>query len=119
MRPRVSVLAAFAAASFCVGAATTSPAVRPPGGPSAIEAPDRVIEEDDPAWDCTTMGDHQCGSLIYFNLGGELHAFEINAPDRPGCFVEPSSARGGFEVFFYPRISGRDEPLGFEVTCPI
>lgn len=85
------------------------------------------VEEDDPwgRWDCHTMGNHTCGDLIFFNLGGELHGFDVNAPDRPTCFVEPSSTPAGFEVIFYSNMSGRGapeylgDPLGFEVNCPI
>lgn len=84
------------------------------------------ILEDDPwgRWDCRTMGNHMCGDAngnvtIYFNLGGELHGFEVNAPDRPACIVEPSNVKGGFEVIFYPAMSMWGGEFGFEVDCPI
>lgn len=47
---------------------------------------------------------------------------KLAAPDRPGCFVEPSNTAAGFEVIFYSHISGRadiGDPLGFEVRCPM
>lgn len=48
---------------------------------------------------------------------GEL--YEINAPNRPGCFVEPSATVEGFEVIFYPDMGLRNDiDLGFEVSCP-
>ncbi len=87
------------------------------------------ISEDDPwgRWVCETMGNHICNVdgvlVIYFNIDGQLHGYELNAPDRPGCFVEPSNTAAGFEVIFYSRISGRGapefigDPLGFEVNC--
>lgn len=89
------------------------------------------IQEDDPwdRWDCKINGNHICGDpihglVIWFNLNGELQGYELNAPDRPGCFVEPSDTRDGYEVIFYSHISGRGAPeflgdeLGFEVPCP-
>lgn len=79
------------------------------------------IEEDDPwgRWDCRTMGNHVCGSTIYFNLAGQLHGFDLNAPDRPGCFAEPSATHAGFEVIWYGRISAHTDEFGFEVNCPM
>lgn len=82
------------------------------------------IQEDDPwgRWDCRTMGNHVCGSakgpIIHFNLGGELHGFELNAPNRPACRVEPSNTREGFEVIFYMDQAKADQ-AGFEVRCPL
>lgn len=82
-----------------------------------------VITEDEPRWDCRTMGNHICGEpdaghlVIYFTLGDQVHGFDLNAPDRPGCFVEPSDTPAGYEVIFRPDIS-QDDDLGFEVVCP-
>jgi hypothetical protein len=89
------------------------------------------IEEDDPwgRWDCARQGNHICdtpdGLVIYFNIGGQLEGFYLDAPDRPGCFMEPSNTPDGWEVIFYSRISGRGapefigDPLGFEVRCQL
>lgn len=140
---RRAVLAAFAAAALLAsGAAHQAPAQDPGTRPAtATEAAFCVanydlygpingdcntvllggeIQEDDPwgRWNCMTMGNHICGSVIYFNLGGELHGFEVNAPNRPACRVEPSSTRAGFEVIFYGDHAKADQ-AGFEVTCAI
>lgn len=86
-----------------------------------------TLYEDDPwgRWDCRIMGNRQCGDLLFFAAAdGRLVGFHINDPHRPGCFVEPSSVRGGFEIIGFSRISGRGapeymgDPLGFEVPCP-
>ncbi len=93
---------------------------------------DGSIQEDDPygRWDCRTMGNHVCGdengnlTLYITYADGNIHGFELSAPDRPGCFMEPSNTRAGYEVIFYTHISGRGapefigDPLGFEVNCP-
>ncbi len=45
--------------------------------------------------------------------------YEASAPNRPGCFVEPSLNVDGFEVILYPDISRRwPGAAGFEVPCP-
>lgn len=89
------------------------------------------LYEDDAwgRWVCETMGNHICNVdgvlVIYFNIGGQLHGYELSDPHRPGCFVEPSNTAAGYEVIFYSRISGRGapefigDPLGFEVNCPL
>lgn len=91
---------------------------------------DGTIYEDDAfgRWDCRKMGNHICNVdgdlIIYFDLGGELHGFELSAPDRPACFMEPSNTAEAWEIIFYSRMSGRGapeyigDPLGFEVNCP-
>lgn len=153
MKARFALAGAVAAALLCTGAAypdrgTASPDVRPTRSATPAESAfclanyDRLgpithncarvslwgtIEEDDPwgRWDCRTMGNHICGSTIFFvHADGSIHGYELNAPDRPGCFMEPSSAAGGFEIIGYSAISGRDAPeylgseFGFEVPCP-
>lgn len=75
------------------------------------------LEEDDPGWDCRVMGNHICGEVIFFDFGGQLHAWNVNG-DRPACFVEPDDTVAGFSVYFYPKLS--QEPareFGFEVPC--
>jgi hypothetical protein len=118
---RAAGIPALAAVTgLALGTALSSPAPRS----STTTTTTTTINEDDPRWDCRTMGNHQCGTTLYFNLDGELYGFDVNAPDRPGCFVEPSNTKAGYEVVFYSRISGRGapeflgDPLGFEVTCP-
>lgn len=78
------------------------------------------IEEDDPwgRWDCRTMGNMMCGELIYFNIGGQLHSYGVNAPNRPACIVEPSNTREGYEVIFYMDMAKWGGEFGFEVNCP-
>jgi hypothetical protein len=45
--------------------------------------------------------------------------YDINAPDRPACWMEPSNTPEGYEVILYPRLSmHNDADLGFEVSCP-
>lgn len=110
-------------ASFCLAHLET---LGPITGDCNVVPLGGELFEDDPwgRWDCRTMGNHICGDLIFFNIGGELHAYDLNAPDRPGCFMEPSNRRQGWEIIFYSRISGRGapeyigDPLGFEVGCP-
>lgn len=46
-------------------------------------------------------------------------SYDINAPDRPACFMEPSGTKEGYEVILYPHLSmHHDGDLGFEVSCP-
>lgn len=64
-----------------------------PIGPKRAPA----IEEDEPGWDCATMGNGHCE---------DWH-----------CWVEPSDAAEGYEWIAYPaRLLPVDE-LGFEVPC--
>jgi hypothetical protein len=77
-----------------------------PSSPAVTPAP---LQEDDPGWDCATMGDKLCGpGLSHGNLDDQ---------QRPACFVEPSSVPAGFEVIYYPHLS-MVLGVGFEVTCP-
>lgn len=77
-----------------------------------------AVSEDSAGWDCRTMGNHVCGSTIWFNIGGELQGYEVDAPDRPACWAEPSTTPDGYEVIFYPA-GGGGQHGGFEVVCPI
>ena len=64
------------------------------------------------------MGNRICGNTIYFRINRKLQGFDLNDPNRPGCFVEPSNVSRGYEVIYYSRTSDRSETLGFEVRCP-
>ena len=60
-------------------------------------------EEDQPCWNCKTMGNHICG------------------PSTQVCFVRPSG--NGYAIVFYPNMSAAssasgEDSLGFEVSCP-
>lgn len=45
--------------------------------------------------------------------------YDINAPDRPACWMEPSNTPEGYEVILYPHLSmHNDADFGFEVSCP-
>lgn len=62
------------------------------------------------------MGNRVCGPDL-IAVHGEL--YEVSAPNRPGCFVEPSDSVDGFEVILYPDIAAvNPADLGFEVPCP-
>lgn len=95
-----------------------------------VPVDDSSLTEDDPwgRWDCRTMGNRICGDgagnlTIYFDFGGELYGFDVNAPDRPACFVEPSPTAAGYRITFYSQMSGRGapeylgDPFGFEANC--
>lgn len=76
-----------------------------------------TCQEDEPCWDCQTMGNHVCGPNPLIAVKGEL--YELRAPNRPGCFVEPSNTVDGFEIILYPDIAAvNSADLGFEVPCP-
>jgi len=102
-----------------IGAVFAAAAILAFGSSGIVHRPAQAhtIEEDDPRWDCKTMGNHICGEIIWFNVGGELQGYELNAPSRPACRVEPSNTRVGYEVIFYPNQDQADD-IGFEVTCP-
>ena len=148
MKLRRAVLAAFAAAALagCSGAGSAQvrndrPATEqeehfchestfrgePPASGDCSRVPlfDTIYEDDvNGRWDCRTMGNRICGSTIHVPVGDQIHAFDVNAPDRPGCFMEPSSTPQGWEIIYYSQISGRGapefigDPFGFEVPCP-
>lgn len=79
-----------------------------------------VISEDDPygRFNCVTMGNHQCGEVLFFNMEGQWQGYAIDAPNRPGCFVEPSKTVEGYEITFYEDIAYHGDILGFEIRCP-
>lgn len=100
MRKLVSVVVLVAAAAVGCGtaAATTNPV------PSQVHT--QRIEEDDPRWDCRTMGNHVCGdnatALLphqdvpgFYSWDGDEWMFNPAAghysvdPDRGGCGLEP------------------------------
>ncbi|UZJ23691.1 hypothetical protein RHODO2019_10775 [Rhodococcus antarcticus] len=54
----------------------SEPAIQPASAPSASHQ----IEEDDPRWDCRTMGNHQCSATGY---AGENVVIEFDAYGMP------------------------------------
>lgn len=99
-------------------APTISPALTRFTAPALAAPTPFGITEDGALWTCEVMGNHTCGSTIYFvHSDGSLHGYDVNAPSRPACFVEPSDNRNGYDVTFYPNMDERTDHLGFEVTC--
>lgn len=76
--------------------------------------PERIHEGDD-AFICSTMGNRVCGDGALVVIHGSV--YEVSAPRRPGCFVEPNNRPAGYEVTEYDDISTRTDDLGFEVPC--
>lgn len=87
--------------------------------PLEAPGPAKALEEDDPNWDCRTMGNHICGSTIYFHLGNEWIGWPLDSTERPSCWMEPSSTPEGYEVILYDhlRLVPPNE-VGFEIPCP-
>lgn len=119
-----AVLTLWAGGSDPVQTEAPAPAEAPQPDRGSTEAPSTtIITEDDPRWDCRTMGNFICGDghgnlTIWFQEGDGLAGYDVNDPHRPGCFVEPSNTPEGHETIYYAYISDRTDPLGFEVPCP-
>lgn len=80
---------------------------------------DPAVTEHNHATTTTAPTFHKITSVSSSQIVVQGEVYDINAPDRPACWMEPSNTPEGYEVILYPHLSmHNDADLGFEVSCP-
>jgi hypothetical protein len=105
----LSIITMIAVISYRAGQESREPTKTIPEG----QASENKCQEDQPCWDCKTMGNRICGDKIYI----DNKEYMVNDSERPGCFIEPRPGNG-YVIVKYPHLSEvPDSSGGFEVVC--
>ena len=96
------IVAAFAAMAY-MGSGMAEAGGTEAGGDSSTVSTDR-IEEDDPRWDCRTMGNHVCGEGATVN-GAPVEAGDYSQDTQQGAWLYPAAAATINNPFYMPIVA--------------
>lgn len=98
----VLIVAALAAMAFLGSRMSEAGAVEATRDNSAVTV-DR-IEEDDPRWDCRTMGNQRCGEGAAVN-GAPVEAGDYSRDAQQGAWLYPAAAATIDNPFYMPIVA--------------
>ena len=115
----------------CSGGVPTNPqVVRPgteaqptttiPNGSTSNQGSNTPCNEDEPCWNCLTMGNHICGPGAKLPDGSYANPNDDpRSNDGYGyiCQVEPSQTPSGYEIIAYP-VGMAPTIQGVKISCP-